>query len=214
MSIASKFLNWLYKRSPHNAADPNPSATPYDQDANDIPYNKSHPIETFIDQEAFLGSILNFGIQKGIERDANGQLIRFHKRLSIVCGCGHIVSQLQAENEHGKSPKKGLEGICFFCEQELQKMVKKGKITEIEAQRQSSVCSECARMVSGVLCCPKHYVEVSDENGNTVYISKNEHDEQGRKKITQKILMPIALLFTEPVQPQLPEPEDTNEQDN
>ena len=212
MSIASKFLNWLYKRSPHNAANPNPSAMPYDQDANGIPSNESQTIEISIEQDVIIGLPLSFGDEDTIARGPNGELIRSHKKIYILCGCGHIPSQLHAEKDAGKSPKRGIAGKCLYCEKEFQKMLKNGLVSGIEAERQSLVCTECAQLtVSGILCCPRHYAAIGDENGNIVYLGPDEQTQQKRNDTIQKILMPFAALFTEPNKPQLPPPSDINE---
>ncbi|MFA6186347.1 MAG: hypothetical protein WC770_03925 [Phycisphaerae bacterium] len=212
MSMASKFLNWLYKRSPHNAADPNPSATPYDQDAN-IPRNESRPIEMAIEQDVIIGLPLSFEDEDTIARGTNGELIRSHKKISILCGCGHIASQLHAENEAGKSPKRGIAGKCLYCEKEFQKMLKKGLISEIEHERQSLVCTDCAKLaISGILCCPRHYAAIGDENGNIVYLDPDEQAKQSRKDIQKQILMPFATLFIKQNQPKPPSSSDINEQ--
>ena len=116
MSIASKFLNWLYKRSPHNAADPNPSAMPYDQDVNDIPFNESQIIEMSIEQDVIIGIPLSFGDEDTIARGPNRELIRSHKKISILCGCGHIPSQLHAEKDAGKSLDPAIEKMNELVE--------------------------------------------------------------------------------------------------
>jgi hypothetical protein len=211
VTIASKFLNWLYKRSPHNAADPNPSAMPYDQDVNDIPFNESQIIEMSIEQDVIIGLPLSFGDEDTVARGPNRELIRSHKKNSILCGCGHIAPQSPSANEQGKISGRKIIGKCFHCDNDGNKMLQKGLISPLEAARQSLVCNECARLVSGVICCPKHYVAASDENGNIVYLGPDEQTQQKRKDTIQKILMPFAALFTKQNQPQLPPPSDVNE---
>lgn len=212
MSIASKFLNWLYKRSSHNAADPNPSAMPYDQDTNGIPSNESRPIEISIEQDVIIGLPLSFWDEDTIARGTNGELIRSHKKNSILCGCGHIASQLHAENEHNKSPKRGIAGKCPYCEKEFQKMLRKGLISEIEAERQSLVCTDCAKLtISGILCCPKHYAAIGDENGNIVYLDPDEQAKQKREDLQKQILMPFAALLMKSNQSKLPPSSNINE---
>lgn len=186
------FWKWLFKLSPDKASDPNPSPTDVNTSA-----GVNRPIEMFVEQEAVLGMGSTFGYQNSAGRGTNG-LERYRKRFSVLCGCGHVVSQLHAEHTPGKPPQKGLGGKCYHCEKDLQKMFKKGLIPEAEAERQALVCSDCAKMVSGFLCCPKHYIEVTDENGDTVYLGPDDQLKQKRKETIQKILTPFAVLFSEP----------------
>ncbi len=206
------FFKWLSKMSPYKASDPNP--TPYSSNAyNDYFHDDTiHPIEMSVEQEDLIGSCFNAGVQAGIGRGAKGQLVSFRKNISVLCGCGHPVSQLHAENESGKSSKRGLAGKCFYCSKEFQKSVTKGLISEMEAERLSLVCTDCARMtISGVLCCPRHFAAIEDEKGNTIFIGPDEMVQQSRKQTINKILAPFAALFSEPNQPQLPQSKTKHE---
>jgi phage pi2 protein 07 len=213
--MAMNFWKWLFKVSPNNASNPNPSPSASDGYHYNVPANGSQPIEISVEQESIIGSCLSLGVQDSIGRGANGQLVRSRNKDSVLCGCGHPVSQLHAENEPGKPRKRGMAGKCFYCSKEYQKLRAKGLISEIEAERLSWVCSDCARLtISGVLCCPQHYAAVEDGNGGVIYLGPDEQEQQKRKETLQKILAPFAALFIVPNQPQLPQPEDDDDQDN
>ena len=206
------FFKWFSKISPYKASDPNPSPCASNSSNDNFHDDTIHTIEMSVEVENIIGSCLNIGIQDSIGRGAKGQLVRFRKSISVLCGCGHPVSQLHAENESGKSSKRGLAGKCFYCSKELQKSMIKGLISEMEAERLSLVCTDCARItISGVLCCPRHFAAIEDEKGNTVYIGPEEIVQQDRKETVKKILAPFAALFSEHTQPQLPQSKTKHE---
>lgn len=206
------FWKWLFKISPDKASNPNPSPSASDAYRYTVPADGGQPIEASFEQENIIGSCLSLGVQNNIGRRSNGQLVRFLNKDSVLCGCGHPVSQLHAENEHGKPRKRGLAGKCLYCSKEYQKLLAKGLISEIDAERLSWVCSDCAQLtISGVLCCPQHYATIVDTNGNAIYLGPDEQLKQSRKELIQKILVPLSTLFMEPNQPQLPPPRDANE---
>ena len=209
MSIADKFFNWLTKSSVKNAANPKPAPHIPDSSAAQGPMR---PLEYNTREEIIIGSTINISTQDVLLKGPNGELVRSHKNLSVLCGCGHLISQLQPETEKGKSPKRGLSGKCLYCEDQFQEMVLKGKMTPMEAERRALVCSECARVtLSGVLCCPKHYISVADGSGQIVYLGPEEQEQRKREEIIGKIFSPFISVLTDQDNRQLPGPEDNNE---
>jgi len=211
MSFAQKFFNWLNKSSVKNAADPDPKTSPYVPDINNV-QGQVTPVEYNTEQEVIIGSGINLGRQDVALQGPNGEFYFSSKSLSILCGCGHLVSQLHEETEPGKTPKRGICGKCLYCEVKFEKMVSKKLMTREEADIKSSVCTECARITtSGILCCPKHYTEVVDSDGKSLYLSPETVEVQNREEIISKIFSPFVSLFTEQNSHQLPSPEDNNE---
>ena len=211
MSFAKSFYNWLNKGSAQKAADPAPKPACHVPDNSNF-QGQVIPFEFNTQEDIIIGSGINLGKKNIRLQGPNGDFYFHHKSFSVLCGCGHLVSQLQPESEHGKTPKRGISGKCLYCETQYQEMVLQGQMEIIEAERKSLICSECARMtVSGILCCPRHCVRVADENGQVVYWDPEEQERQRRKEIISKIFSPFVFLLTEQSNPQLPSPEDNDE---
>ncbi len=209
MNIAKKFFNWLKKGSPNNAANPNPKAAAYNTANNNTFGPAITPLEISSQQEIVLGSFINIGNQDLASRGPNGEMLYSYKNLSFLAGCGHVISQLHAQNESGKTPIRGVGGRCLYCDAKYQQMAAKGLMSLDEADRRSLVCSECARVtVSGILCCPMHYTAIGDGNGNFVYLGPQEIEDQKRKDLVNKILSPFTSFLP---RPQLPNIEDKDE---
>lgn len=213
MNVASKLFGWLVKGSAKNAANPDPAATPASQNFSGEFPGQVSPIEVAMEQDLIMGTTLSLGQQDSVAEGPNGELIRSHKNMSILCGCGHIVSQLQPTQEQGKAPVRGIAGKCFYCDIEFGELKSKGLITAFEAERQSLVCSDCAKItLSGKLCCPKHYIATTDESGNTIYLGPDDQieqqqlaEQQARDKIIQKVFKSFTALLSGQ------KPEQTNE---
>ena len=205
MNIPAKLFGWVVKSSAKNAANPNPPVTPATPNVGGEFGGQQPPIEVAMEQEAIIGTDISLGRQDSVGYGPGGVLITQHKNMSILCGCGHIVSQLQPAQEERKAPFPGIGGKCFYCELELNEWALKGLISPFEAQRQSLVCSNCAKItLSGKLCCPKHYTATIDENGNTIYLGPDDQarqqelaEQQARQETVQKILKPFMWLFLE-----------------
>ena len=203
MSISAKLFGWMVKRSVKNAAHPNPPATPATVNVDDKFGGQQTPIEFAEERDLIIGTDISLGHQDSVGYGPDGSLVRRHRNMSILCGCGHIVSQLQPVQEEGKAPLPGVMGECFYCRLELNEWVQKGLISPFEAQRQSLICSNCAKItLSGKLCCPKHYTVTIDANGNTVYLGPEDQakqqelaEQQARHETVQKILTPFRTLF-------------------
>jgi len=210
MNIASKLFGWLIKGSAKNAANPNPAATPASPNFNRGFPGHIPPIEVAVEQDLIMGTNLSLGQQDSVAEGPNGELIRSHRNMSILCGCGHIVSQLQPTQEQGKAPVRGIAGKCFYCDIEFNELMSKGLIAPFDAERQSLACSDCAKItVSGKLCCPKHYIAIIDEGGKTIYLDPEEQEQrveqQARQETIQMIFKPFIALLSEQ------KPEDTHE---
>lgn len=203
MNITAKLFGWIVKSSAKNAANPNPPAFPATPNVGGQFPIQQPPIEVAMEQEAIIGTDISLGHQDIASYGPSGELIRQRKNMSILCGCGHIVSQLQPTQEEGKSPLPGIGGKCFYCELELNEWALKGLIAPYEAQRQSLVCSNCAKItLSGKLCCPTHCTATIDGNGNTIYLGPDDQarqqelaEQQARQETVQKIVKPFMSLF-------------------
>ena len=213
MNIASKLFGWLIKGSAKNATNPTPTATPATPNFSGEFPGQSPPIELAVEQDLIMGTNLSLGRQDSVAEGPNGELIRSHKNVSILCGCGHIVSQLQPTQEQGKAPVRGIAGECFYCDIEFNELMSKRLITAFDVERRSSVCSDCAKItVSGKLCCPKHYIAITDANGGIMYLGLDDQikqqqlaEEQARNDVIQKVFVSFTSLFSEQ------KPEDTHE---
>ena len=194
-NFSSKFWEWLLKRSPQNAAQPNVQPNPIDSVGNiNIPIC-TEPLDTSIETDSILGGPIKIGSEEGALKGPDGQLIRAHNKLSILLGCNHIVAQFQALDQEDRHIR-GIAGKCFYCALEVQGLLQKGKITVFDAERLALVCSDCGKITnSGQLCCPKHYTAVPNPDGTTTYLSPEDAEEQNRQNTTKTILSSIALLF-------------------
>ncbi|MCF7955169.1 MAG: hypothetical protein K9M75_05150 [Phycisphaerae bacterium] len=212
MDIAMKLFHWMLKRSHRASANPNPNPMPMPSQSTHRGYSQGTPIEALIEEDATIGINFSPGKQHGLHRGPSGELIRSHRNISILVGCNHIVSQLQASHEQGKSPVRGIAGKCIYCEKEFSKSVQKGQLDPFEAERMSLVCTDCARLtVSGVLCCPRHYVAVDNGNNQIEYLGPDEQAKQSRKQLVENILTPITGLFVDQGSSQLSAPGDNDE---
>lgn len=211
MSFAPKFFDWLNKGSARKAADPNPKPADHVPDDSNF-QGQVAPFEFNTHEDIIIGSSINLGRKNIRLQGPNGEFYFNHKSFSVLCGCGHLVSQLQPETVPGMSPKRGICGKCLYCEAKFEDMVSKKLMIREEADRRSLVCSECARMtVSGVLCCPKHCTAVTDDNGQIIYLGPEEQEQQKRKEVISKVFSPFISLLTESSNPQLPASEDNDE---
>ena len=195
MKFSLKFWQWVLNRSPQNAAKPNVQSNPIDNVGNaSIPIG-TEPLETYRKTGFILGSPIKIGFEEGTLRGPGGQLFREHNELSIPIGCGHIVCQIQAVDQQDRHIR-GIAGSCFYCAPESQKLLQKGKITALDAERLSLVCTDCGKItISGQLCCPKHYTQVTNPDGTITYLSPEDAEEQDRQNTTKTILNSVALLF-------------------
>lgn len=210
MKFVTDLLHWLVKRSSKNATNPKPKATPHPSTTQ----NAQDPliIETVSDEKVTLGIDTILGEQDNLAKGPGGELIRSHQSVSILSGCNHIVSQLQPTHEEGKLPSKGLAGKCIYCVKEVQKLVKKGKLDPLEADRLSLVCTDCAKMtVSGTLCCPKHYVAIDNGTNQTLYLDPDEQARESQKKLVQTILLPFRGILGDSNPPLPSSPGEENE---
>jgi len=211
MNVALKLLGWLRKQSPLNSANPNPGTSPYNAGVYNTPHGGAQTIETSNEEELTLGLNLRLGQQDSAVRGPAAELLRSRKGIYALCGCGHIAYQVQPTNKPGQQPIRGIAGKCAYCEGDFQEPLAKGLITLLEAERQTLVCSECARLTtSGILSCPKHCVAVTEGNGQTVYLGPEEQTQLDRKQTTQKILTPFIWLFSEQNQIQITDQDKEN----
>ncbi len=183
-------LKWIFNRSPKNAANPQmPQNIPPE-----MPDPNIIPLESYAETDSIIGTSLKVGlVEKAFK--SNGQLVRTHDNLKMIIGCKHLIHQLQAEDQKEKHTL-GIAGICVYCEQELQQLLKKGQISQFDAERLSYVCSDCARVTdSGELCCPRHYKAISNSDGTETYLSSEDIKEQKRQDTIQIANNTFAILF-------------------
>ena len=212
MNIASTVAKWLLKQSPRSSADPNPGTLPQEWNAPETPSAGVQPIEISTEEECIIGSTVSLGQQNKAAQGPADELIRAHKDVYVLCGCNHVACHVQATHKQGQQPTRGIAGKCRYCEKEYDRDVLKGRLTLFEADRRSLVCTDCARLtVSGVLSCPNHCTEVTETDGQTIYLGPEERSQLERKQTIQKILMPFTLLFSPQSQPEIPKEDGVNE---
>ena len=136
-TFVSKFWDWLFKRSPCNALNPNVQGNPSDPATEATWGPRDYPIETNILRQPIAGSVTELVTVETAARTSDGQLVTQRIPLALSLGCGHIVSQMQAEDREGKHIR-GIAGPCAFCAKELQEAVCAGKIDVKSADRQKA----------------------------------------------------------------------------
>ena len=196
----SRFWDWLFNRSPQNAAKPQVQSRPSEQNAQANEHANGQPIETYLEADELIASLIRLGFEETALRAPDGQLVRVNSKKELQIGCGHIVSQFQAVNQHDRHIR-GIAGKCFYCGLELQGLFEKGEVTVFDAQRLSLVCDQCAQIVvSGHLCCPKHYTPLPNPDGSTTYLGPEDAKQQERQTTTTRIIQSVALLFGQDMQ--------------
>ena len=93
--FASKIWHWLFKRSSQSASNPNPGTMPYNSGFSSTAPSGSEIIEISTEEEVLLGSTISLGNQVTAIRGPQGELIRSLKKMSVFCGCEHLVSCTQ-----------------------------------------------------------------------------------------------------------------------
>ena len=195
----STIWRWIFNRSPQNAVKPNVQSNPIeDFDLNKIPAG-ARPIETVLNNEYMVGSPIGIISAQSAMKGTDGQLLRIQNQPSVLLGCGHLVGQMQQADDGKRYPI----GKCYYCDLENQQLLQKGKISVFDAERLSLVCSECGKITSsGQLCCPKHYVALTDPDGTTSYLSQEQVIEEKKNSIVRSVLGSLAMLLGEDVQEQ------------
>lgn len=196
-SFASKLFDWLTNRSPGNAATPvvQPRSNDYAPDLG-VPA-ASETIEVSVETECMSGLPIEVGVIKRFLRGPDGELVRAHKKVGLVVGCDHMVTQFQAVDEKGRHIR-GIAGRCHYCASQYQQELSKGRITAFDAARLSLVCTDCGKITnSGLLCCPKHYAVVVNPDGTTAYLGPEETSLRQRQDAVKTILGPLVALLGE-----------------
>lgn len=195
MNFALKLWNWIFNRSPQNAAKPN-TAIPLSQDPFGVASSHDDiPIETYSENQFIQDSTVKVGWEEYTFRTSEGHLIRTRNNFALRLGCGHIVRQQQAIEQPDRRIR-GIAGTCFYCRQELLKAISRGEISPFEAESLWLVCSECGKItVSGHLCCPKHYTTIINPAGTAIYLGPEDVKEQKRQQLTISFLGRILDLF-------------------
>jgi hypothetical protein len=199
-----KMPDWLRMRSPKDA-----STTDVQYPQNKVPDVATDNIpqdlfsETHIKTDAIVGTALRFiGVEK-TQEEPGDKMTSSHDRMSILVGCGHVITQIQAVNQKDRHIR-GIGGRCVYCFEELRPLIEHGQITPFDLDRLSCVCSDCVRTtVSGKVACPKHCKPVLTPDGGTVYLGPEEIEEENRRATIEMVLGSLRSLFCEPPPPQL-----------
>jgi hypothetical protein len=213
--FASKLWHWLTDRSPRNAATPvvQPRSADYAPELGIPP--ASETIEVNVETECQSGSPVEVGEVKSLLKGPDGELVRTKKKMILIVGCNHAVSQFQAVDEKGRHIR-GIAGPCYHCASRYQQELSKGRITAFDAARLSLVCSDCGKITSsGLLCCPKHYAAEANPDGTTTYLGPQEINRRQQQDTVRMILGPITSLLGKNAQdpPQTQQPEHDNGQE-
>ena len=199
-----KMPDWLHMWSPKDA-----STTDVQYPQNKVPDVAKDNVpqdlfsETHIERDTVAGTAIKlFDIETTQEEQGN-KMTGSRDRMSILAGCGHVFTQIQAVNQKDRHIR-GLGGRCTYCFEELQPLIEQKQITPFDLDRLSCVCSDCVRTtVSGKVACPKHCKPVLTPDGGTVYLGPEEIEEENRRATIEMVLGPLRSLFCEPPPPQL-----------
>jgi len=205
--FAFKLWDWLINRSPKNAATPDLQPGPPGDTVNSAQRPGVQPVETSVNFQSCIGLLSRLSKQDRLFRGPDGELVTVSDQVGIAVGCEHVVTQLQAVDEKGRHVR-GIAGICRVCSRQYQKLLEKGQISALDAERLSLVCTDCGKItVSGQLCCPKHYTTVVAPDGKAVYLDEEEAKEMKRQDTVRTALGIVKFLFGED-QPQIPNKQD------
>jgi len=201
-NLYTKLWQWLFIRSPKNAAMPTVPQNTYQENPDTV-----LPFERYTETDSLSGTPFKVGITQQSFETPDGLLARGKDNIAALIGCGHLAYQFQAIDQEDKHII-GIAGQCFYCAQEQQQLFEAGKINQFDATRLSLVCTDCAQITdSGQLCCPKHYAMVPNPDGTKIYLSPEDIENQKRQDTVQMCLSSVALLFS----PDNPSKEQNNE---
>ena len=185
-NFSSKFWDYWLKRSPQNAAKPEVGGQFPDAFAEISLPPGSELLEADLQFESIRGFVSKLGTVSSAAKGPDGQLIRVRNKQSIVCTCGHVVSE-----------REKLGGICIHCLVDVYEKLRSRRCTGIaptDVEPLFFVCSDCAKMTrSGVLCCPKHYK--TDPDGTESYLSPDDVRDLKRQNHIKTVLETLASLF-------------------
>ncbi len=161
------FLDYLFRRSPKNAATPNVQPAPPVASAQPGTGSSVRPLERNVEVSSIAGLLNELRRVETRYVGADGEVIHcLEAHGGFVLGCGHH-GTAQAGAEEGTRGRE-IAGVCAYCVRDYQPLVDKGELDPLQAERLSLVCNECARMTtSGHLCCPRHSRKVTAEDGTT-----------------------------------------------
>lgn len=195
--FASKLRSWLVARSPKKAAVPVVEPRRADETGNSPQPPWAQRIETNVNLESCIGLLSKLGAEDSLFRGPDGDLVAVSEHVSILLGCGHVVTQLQAVDEKSRHIR-GIAGFCADCLAEYCSLLEEHKISAADAERLSLTCSDCGRItVSGSLRCPKHYSEMIAPDGTSIYIDAEHAKEMKRRNTVGRTLAFIDSLFGE-----------------
>ncbi len=205
--FASKLWEWLFNRSPKNAAIPDVQPGPAGDTVNSAQLPGAQPVEINVDFQSCIGLLSRLSKEDRLMRGPDGEVVRISDQVGILLGCNHVVTQLQAVDEKGRHVR-GIAGPCTGCFGEYQKLLEKGQISAFDAERLSLVCTDCGKItVSGQLCCPKHYTSVVGPDGSAIYVDQQQAREMKRQDTVRTALGIVNFLFGED-QPQIPDKQE------
>jgi hypothetical protein len=206
--LCSKLWNWIMTRSPKNASVPNVQYRSAGYANNSVNRPGAQLIETNVDIQSITGLLSKFGKTDNLFCGPDGELLRINEQVSILLGCGHVVTQLQAAEKKGRRIR-GIAGPCYFCLIDYSRLFAKGLISALDAERLSLTCTECGKITtSGYLCCPKHREENGHKpNGEPIYID-TEHAKQIQRQDTMKLALGIVHSLFGQNQQEIPDNQD------
>jgi len=203
--------NYIFRRSQQNAAKADARYNPPEDTLDGCTPGVGQRIETNLETESIQGLFTRFVSVDGAIKHRDGQLITTRNTIAVLLGCSHVVTQLQAVDQEDQHIR-GIAGKCYYCDEEIQPLIRKGQISPLDAERLSLVCSDCGKItVSGRLCCPKHYAAITNPDGTTVYLGPKDVQEQQRQSTVKMVLDSVASLFGQ-VDPKTPQenPQENN----
>jgi hypothetical protein len=181
----SKIIKRIFAKEPHPAHLPYQPAPP--EEAKKVSEDETSYTETEIVTDAIDGTDLEFGVINTVEvkgSDAKDS----QKTINRTLGNGRRVNKID-----------DVYGECPFCKAEAKKMLKKGRVTEMEAQAKAlyhgESASECEKC--GAMTCQKHTRPVKMPDDEITQLCKKCQKKHKRKLFFKNILHFITSPFME-----------------
>ena len=217
--FCSKFWDWLFKRSPKNAAIPNVCSQPVGDTGFTNQSTGAECVETNIETQHILGLLLNMANVDSVYRNANGGLVRKNDDETVVMlGCGHLGTTRRKGRSKDDKIKR-IAGRCWRCHADLQKKLssRRGATFDLQelilAELKTLVCEDCAKITtSGHIACADHRAEVPAPDGTPTYVDVEQAKEVRRQDTVRTAVGIVNYLFGEE-QSQIPETQNKEKQD-
>lgn len=205
------FIKNLFARSSQGAHVPHTPMPPGAAQSSQPPTAGVRPVERHFERQVIAGIGMAPGWEEQAVLDQDDQLVQGRENLGYLAGCGHVVGGLQAVTKEDRKVL-GVGGRCPHCQQELEERLKKGEVTQQEAEIASLYCSDCGAVCGGCgrrNLCSRHCLPFEAPDGTLIQLCPDCRTVAGRQKLVSQIARSLLLPFTDQ-----PESQDTQEQEN